>query len=113
MRFLLQILVITILASMLELFLPWWSIAIAAALGGYFFTTRLNFLAGFISIAFLWALTSLIIDLSSGSDLTERVATIFSLTRPLLILVTALIGALVAGFAAMAGGALRQSQAQN
>lgn len=108
MRFVLQLLVITMLASVFELFLPWWSIAIAAFIGGYFFTTRLNFLSGFLSTGLLWALTSIIIDLSASAPLTERVAAIFSLPETMLFVVTALIGGIVGGFAAMAGGALRK-----
>jgi hypothetical protein len=108
MRFILQLLVIVILSSVFELFLPWWTIAIAAFIGGYFFTTRMNFLCGFVSIALLWTITSIIIDLSAAAPLTERVAKIFSLNKPLLFVVTAVIGGLVGGFAAMAGAALRR-----
>lgn len=108
MRFIIQVLFITILASALELILPWWSIAIAAMLGGYFFRTRVNFVAGFLSIAILWTITSVIIDISAAAPLTERVASLFSLSKTLLFVVTAFIGGLVGGFASMAGSALRK-----
>jgi hypothetical protein len=110
MRFIIQVLVITILASIMELFLPWWSIALAAFIGGWIFKTNLNFIAGFLSIALLWTITSAIIDFSAGAPLTERVANIFSLPKPLLFVVTATIGGLVGGFAAMAGSALRKER---
>lgn len=111
MRFLIQVLLIVILAAVFELFLPWWSIAFAAFIGGYIFHTRLNFLAGFLAIALLWFVAAFIIDLSAGAPLTERVAEIFfSIPKPVLLLVTALIGALVGGFAAMAGGALQKGK---
>jgi hypothetical protein len=110
MRFLLQLLFITILASIMELFLPWWSIAVAAIVGGYLFTTRANFLAGFLSIVILWFITSITIDLTAGAPLTEKVAAIFSTTKPILFVITSLIGGLVGGFAAMAGGALRKDR---
>ena len=111
MRFLVQFLFITITASIFELFLPWWSIAIAAGLGGYVLSTRANFLAGFLAIAILWLITTLTIHFSSGAQLTERVAAIFfSLPVPALFAVTCLIGGLVGGFAAMAGGALRKDR---
>lgn len=106
-RFFIQILVITILASLLELFLPWWSIAIAAFVGGYFFRTSANFIAGLLSIGLLWLITSVIIDLSAGAPLTDRIAAIFTVSKPILFVITSLIGGLVGGFAAMAGSALR------
>lgn len=110
MRFIVQILLIIILASVLELFLPWWTIAIAAFIGGALFNSRTNFLAGFLAIALLWLITSVILDLSATAKLTQRVAAIFSLSKPLLFVVTCLIGGLVGGFAAMAGSALRKGK---
>jgi hypothetical protein len=109
-RFLIQVLVIIILASLLELFLPWWSIAIAAFAGGYFFRTGANFFAGLLAINLLWLVTSLFIDLSASAPLTDRVAAIFSLSKPLLFLLTSIIGGLVGGFAAMTGSALRKDR---
>jgi hypothetical protein len=112
-KVLIQILVIVILASLLELFAPWWSIAIAAFAGGYFFRTSANFFAGFFAIAMLWLVTSWIIDLSASAPLADRVAAIFSLSKPLLFLVTSLLGGLVGGFAAMTGSALRKPRRTN
>jgi hypothetical protein len=109
MKFLIQIIIIIILAGLFELFLPWWSIAIAAFLGGAILPSRLNFLAGFFAIAALWLGMALIIDSSAAAPLVERVAAIFmSISKSLLFAVTSLIGALVGGFAAMTGGALHK-----
>lgn len=107
MRFVLQLIVIAVLAFVLELFLPWWSIAVAAFIGGVALNTRTNFLAGFLGIALLWFFHALIITSSAAAPLADRVAKLFSLNSTLLMVVTALIGGLVGGFAAMAGGALR------
>ena len=109
-KFFIQVLVITILASVLELFLPWWSIAIAAFIGGYFFRTGANFIAGLLSIGLLWLITSLIIDLSASADLTTRVASIFTVPKPVLFIITSVIGGFVGGFAAMTGSALRKER---
>jgi hypothetical protein len=109
-RFFIQVLVIVILASLLELFLPWWSIAIAAFAGGYFFRTTTNFIAGFLSISLLWLVTSLIIDLSASVALTEKVAAIFTVPKPMMFVLAALIGGLVGGFATMAGSSLRKDR---
>ncbi len=110
MKFLIQLIVIGILAFVLELFLPWWSIAIAAFIGGIAVPTRANFMAGFLGIALFWFLYALIIHTSAAAPLTDRVARIFSVNSTLLLVITATIGGLVGGFAAMAGGALRTTQ---
>ena len=107
-RFFIQVMTIIILASVFELLLPWWSIAVAAMIGGFVFRSSANFWAGFLAIGLLWAITSLIIDLSAGANLTGRVAAVFMIPKPALFVVTSLIGALVGGFAAMAGAALRK-----
>ena len=109
MRFTVQVLVIVILGFFLELFFPWWSVAIAAFCGGVLINTRLSFLGGFVAVGLLWLAKALITDLSSDSDLTERVAAIFMLhSKALLLLVTVLLGGIVGGFASMTGGALRR-----
>ena len=109
MRFPVQIIVIIVLGYLLEQFLPWWSVAIAAFLGGVLVKTRLNFLAGFLAIGFLWIGKALITDVSSDSEFADRVARIFMLhNKSILLLVTFLLSGLVGGFAAMTGSALRK-----
>ncbi|HEY9487899.1 MAG TPA: hypothetical protein VIQ51_06200 [Chryseosolibacter sp.] len=109
MRFPVQILVIIFLGFFLELFLPWWCIALAAFAGGLLVNSRVNFLAGFLAIGLLWIGKALITDLSADSDLADRVARIFMLhNKALLLLVTFILSGLVGGFAAMTGGALRK-----
>jgi hypothetical protein len=110
MKFVIQIVAIIVLALVLELFMPWWSIAIAAFIIGYVLKSKANFLAGLLGIALLWALKAWILDSSAAAPLAERVAAIFSLTTITLILVTAIIGGLVGGFAAMAGASLRKEK---
>jgi ribose/xylose/arabinose/galactoside ABC-type transport system permease subunit len=108
MRFPFQIGIIVILGFFLELFFPWWSVAIAAFIGGLLVTTRTNFLAGFLAIGLLWVIKALIIDLSTDSGLADRVARIFMLqNKALLLLVTFILSGLVGGFSSMSGGALR------
>lgn len=106
MKFLIQLIGIAVLAFLLELFLPWWSIAIAAFIGGLGIPSKANFLAGFLGIALLWLISAWIIDMNASAQLADRVAALFKVSKPLLMLITALIGGLVAGFASMAGSAL-------
>lgn len=109
MRFFLQLTVIALLAYLLELFMPWYSLAIAAFVIGYVLRSNANFLAGFLAIALLWFIAAWMIDHSSTSDLADRVALIFPVKQKwLLFLVTAIIGGLVGGFASLTGSLLRK-----
>jgi hypothetical protein len=110
MRFFIQLLVIALLALVFELFLPWWSIALAAAIGGYFLSSKVNFLAGFLGIAVLWIAYAFLISSNATAPLADRVAAMFSVNKTLLIIITGIIGGLVGGFAAMAGGALKKEK---
>jgi hypothetical protein len=72
-----------------EQFLPWWSVAVAAFLGGLLVTTQFNYLAGFLALGFLWVSKALITDVSSESEFADRVARILMLhDKAILLLVT-------------------------
>ena len=108
MKFFGQVFAILILALLLELVFPWWTIAIAGFIGGIALTTRANFAAGFLAIAILWTAHALIIQSSAAAPLAQRVAAILMIKEVyLLIIIMALLGGLVGGFSAMAGSALR------
>lgn len=110
MRFLLATLLIALLSYIAGLFLPWWSIALAPFLVALIIrpSIGMSFLAGFTGIFLLWALVSLWIDIENEHILSHKIAQLFPLggSSALLILVTALVGALVGGFAAMSGASL-------
>ena len=67
------------------------------------------FVSGFIALFILWGGLSFWISNNNENILAHRVSLlIFKMDNPaLLIVITALIGAVVAGFAAMAGSYLR------
>ena len=112
MKFILQLLFIIVIGFILELFLPWWSIAIAALLAGVLIATNVNFLAGFAGVALLWIIKALLTTVGSSSTLPEKVANIFPLhSTPLLFLVMALLGGLVGGFACVSGSLLKKALA--
>ncbi len=109
MKFLIQVLFIMVIAWVAELFLPWWSIALAAALVGFLYKSNANFLAGFIAIALLWLIKALIIDMNAAVPLADKVAKILMVnSKALLLLVTAVLGGLVGGFGALTGSLLKQ-----
>lgn len=110
MKFLIQLIFIALTAFVLELFFPWWSIAIAAFLGGAVFNTRANFGAGFLAVALLWSVKAFLLHHGAAAPLADRMAALLFVNTPLLIAITGVIGGVVAGFAAMTGGALHRKK---
>jgi hypothetical protein len=114
MRFLLTILLIAVFGFIAGLFLPWWSIAVVAFIVLILLPQGLgrSFLAGFLGIFLLWFAIAFIQDMKNDHILSRRIAELFKLgpASLLLILITAFIGGLVAGFAAMSGSSLRSAR---
>ncbi len=110
MNFLKQTLFTIAICLVLQYFLPWWTLVLGAMLAGYWFNNKgwVSFLAGLSGVGLLWLGTSLLIDLQTQSILTEKVAKLFPTKTPaLLFLLTAIIGGLPGGFAALTGSLLR------
>lgn len=111
MRLILSILLIAALGFLAGKFLPWWSIAMVSFLVALLIpqTISKSFLSGLFGIFILWGIVALWIDIKNNSVLSHKVSELFKLggSSFLLIFVTALIGGLVGGFAAMAGSSLR------
>ena len=110
MKFILNFLLTAAIGFLVGLVLPWWSVAIAAFVVGLFLPQRtgLDFLSGFLGIFLLWALVAFWLDAENNGILSYRVAGLFKLGSSfLLILVSSFIGAVVGGFAGMAGSSLR------
>ncbi|MDB5196467.1 MAG: hypothetical protein JWP88_838 [Flaviaesturariibacter sp.] len=111
MRFLVSLLLIALFSFIAGLYLPWWSLAIVAFLVALLVPQSIgkSFLAGFAGIFLLWAILAFWIDVQNNHVLSQKIAQLFKLGNAsvLLILITALIGALVGGFAAMSGSSLR------
>lgn len=96
-----------ILAYLLSLFLPWWSVMTAALATSLFIPLKKMavFFVPFLAILLFWFVFSYI--LSSGNDFTlaKRIAVLLPLGgNPfVLMLVTGLVGGLAAGIAAVFG----------
>lgn len=112
MKFVVSIILIAILSYALCLFLPWWSIAIAAFVVALFVKQRPfpSFLSGFVALFLLWGAMSWIINQANDSILSDRVSLLVlkSESPLMLILLTAFVGAVVAGFAAISGSYLHK-----
>ncbi len=95
-----------------QLFLPWWTLVLVCFFAGFLSTgiIRFPFWAAFGALFLQWGVWSAFIDQSNGQILSARVVQLFPVPHHSisLILLTALIGALIAGFAAWSGGSLRR-----
>lgn len=111
MKFLTATILTAILAFISGLFLPWWGIAITSLLVALLVHQKAGkaFLSGLLGVFLLWAGLAWWIDMKNNGILSKKIATILPLggNTILLILVTGLIGGLIAGFAAMSGSFLR------
>ncbi|MGN6541133.1 MAG: hypothetical protein ACTHKY_10035 [Ginsengibacter sp.] len=114
MKFLTCTILIILFSFLVCLYFPWWSIAIVAFIIPILIpqTHLASFISGFVALFLLWGIMSLWISTSNGNILAHRVSLLmFKADSPyLLVFVTALIGAVVAGFAALTGSFLRKEK---
>ena len=96
---------IILLSFVACLYFPWWSIAIVAFVVTAFIRQNplTAFLSGFIGLFLLWSILSFYISVNNDHILAHRVSLlILKNDSPfLLILITGLIGGIVAGFASL------------
>jgi hypothetical protein len=114
MKFLISLILTILLSFAACLFLPWWSIAIVAFVVAALIPQKpfKSFITGFIALFLLWGGLSFWLSSNNDHILAHKVSQlILKMDNPyLLIFATALIGALVAGFAALAGSYLHKSK---
>jgi hypothetical protein len=110
-KYIASIVLTGLLSFVFGLYLPWWSIAIAAFIVSLVIPQKpfYSFLSGFIGLFLLWEILAWWIDSKNDGILSQKIAQILPLggSAVLLILITSLIGALVAGLAALTGSYCR------
>jgi hypothetical protein len=107
----------TILSALLgfagALFFPWWIIAVTSFVVAVFIHQRplAAYGAGFFGLFLLWGVHAFVIDVRNHSLLSTKVAQILPVggLPTNLILITATIGGMVSGFAALTGSYTRKS----
>jgi hypothetical protein len=113
MKFFVALLLTALLSFIAGLWFAWWVIAVIAFLVALLVHQRAwkAFLAGFLGLFLLWGVLAEWIDAENGSILSARIAVLLPLggNSLLLVLITGIIGGLVAGFAAMSGSYLRSN----
>ncbi|PWU00767.1 MAG: hypothetical protein C5B52_08370 [Bacteroidetes bacterium] len=111
MKLLISIIATALLSLVFCVYLPWWSISIAALVVSVVIhqSPGRSFFSGFLALFFLWTILSWYISFKNENILAHRISlVIFKVDSPiLLIFLTGFVGAIVAGFAATAGSYLR------
>ena len=114
MKFITALLLTALLSFVTGLYLHWASLAVMAFFVGILVHQKAGkaFLAAFLALFLLWGGLALWMDLRNTHLLSGRVGELLGLGNNslLLVLITALIGGLVAGFAAMSGSYLRSGK---
>jgi cbb3-type cytochrome oxidase subunit 1 len=103
---------ILVVAFLLNLFLPWWSIALPGLVFGYLFNKKggASFGWGFLALFLLWGGQSLYIHFANHAILSTRIAEMLSVGSPfVVVLITATIGGLVSGLATLTGSLVKET----
>lgn len=114
MKLIVSIIVVALLSFATCLYLPWWSIAISAFIVAVVIpqSAAMSFATGFFALFLLWGLLSFWISSSNNHILAHKISLlILNIDNPyLLMLATASIGGVVAGFASMTASFLRHKK---
>jgi hypothetical protein len=112
MKFFIALATTALLSFAVCLFLPWWAIAIAAFVVSVAVPQKplKAFGAGFVALFILWGAMCFFISTSNQHLMAHKMSLlILTIDSPVaLIFATALIGALVAGLAALSGSFIRK-----
>lgn len=104
---------ILVFAFILNVFLPWWSIALPGLIGAYQFKVKpgMAFVWGFLAVFVAWGGHAIYLHLQNDGILSQRIADMLSVGSPwVVILATALVGGLVSGLAALTGSLLNSGE---
>jgi hypothetical protein len=114
MRTLSTLITTAVLAWALGLWLPFWSLSIAAALVGFLLQPGgwRSLLAGVLAGAALWGGLAYVQDSANQGILASRIGGLFGTDAPGMVLITAALGALLAGLGCLLGDRVRHALQQ-
>jgi len=117
MKFIAQFLLIIVGSYFAQMHLPWWTMVIVACVAGLLFAfekSRKSFYTGFFAILISWTALAFFADTLNEGIFSAKMANVLkNYTKPVLILLPAILGGLLAGFASMTGNLLRNLLAKN
>ncbi len=106
-KFLISILLITLIGFLLQSYFPWWTVVIVAAIVGFMIQSTNGFwsyLTGFVAVALLWGIYAGYLDIQNGHLLSTKMGNLFgALSSGSMVLLTSLIGGIVGGFGTLIG----------
>ena len=112
MKFIVVVVLTALLGYAAPLYFTWWSFAVCSFIVALFIQQKpfVAFVATFLGLFLLWGIMAIIIDNANDHLLSQKIATLLPLqgSSMLLIIVTALIGGLVSGFAGLTGSLVRK-----
>ena len=111
MKFLVALILTAFLGYVAPLYLPWWGSAITSFIVAVAIPQipLKSFLAGFLALFLFWGIYAFILDMNNEHLLSQKVAMILPVGSGfVLILISALIGGLISGFAALSGAYIRK-----
>ena len=111
MKFIVAIILTALLGYVAPLYMAWWSFAITSFIVAIAIHQKpiKAFASGFIALFLVWGIMAMLIDSNNEQLLSHKVAEILPLggSSFTIIFVTAIVGALVSGFAALTGSFTR------
>jgi hypothetical protein len=111
MSMLLTVLII-VSAFLLNLILPWWSIALPGLFFGWWFNKKSgpSYVFGFLALFLLWGGQALYIHFANDAILSTRIAEMLQVGSPFLVVfITGVVGGLVSGLATLTGSLLEET----
>ena len=111
MKFLTVLFLTALLGYAAPLYFPWWSFAVTSFVVAVAIHQKGGkaFLAGFLGLFLLWGVYALLLDNANDHILSVKVASLLPLggSTAALIFMSAFIGGVVSGLAALTGGLAR------
>ncbi len=106
MKFIIHIAITIVICYLLQLFLPWWTMAVGSFTIAYLLGNKgfPSFAAGFLATGMLWIGFAFYVDVITSSILTEKLNRLLPVNS---FILTLLIGGLVGGFASLTGSLIR------
>lgn len=104
-------LLIALASAALQIWFPWWSMVIAAAVLSFFMGKNFKqaFLSGFVACGLVWLVYAMMITSTEGSLMTDRIALLFTLPASwLLYVISFVIAATGGGLGASFGYSLKK-----
>ncbi|MEP6684417.1 MAG: hypothetical protein ABJA35_14205 [Parafilimonas sp.] len=112
MKFIVVIILTALLGYAAPLYFSWWSFAVCSFIIAFFVHQKpfIAFVATFLGLFLLWGIMAMMIDNANNHLLSQKIAQVLQLNGSsiLLILITALVGGLVSGFAGLSASLARK-----